>query len=133
MRSDCTTCTIQSGRPPQVWRNGTFSRNVGGIDHAIAPSHYMSGILRERLDLTSSVIPNFVPRPVVRGQDPSHFLYAGFSAAQGFGPPAAPYSCPVSKAELAYCRQRSLKALVKDHEGRTRGKGKGWASLNARK
>lgn len=130
MRSDCTTCTIQSGRPPQVWRNGTFSRNVGGIDHAIAPSHYMSGILRERLDLTSSVIPNFVPRPVVRGQEPSHFLYAGvLEPHKGLDLLLHAYEPSGVEAELHIAGSGSLEGLVKEYEGRTRGKVKGLGFL----
>ena len=119
----CTVCAISSGRPPQAWRNGTFSRNVGGIDHAIAPSHYMSSVLWERIGLDSTILPNFVPRPDVRARGPSHFLFAGvLEEHKGLDLLLRAYWASNVDAELHVAGSGSLEGLVDEYEGRTGGK-----------
>ena len=119
----CTTCAISSGRPPQMWRNGGFSRSVEGIDRAIAPSRYMSEVLREHAGLEAAILPNFVPRPDVRAHEPSHFLFAGvLEEHKGLGLLLRAYEASNVDAELHVAGSGSLEDMVDEFEERTRGK-----------
>ena len=119
----CTACTISSGRPPQMWRNGEFSRSVEGIDRAIAPSRYMSQVLREHVGLESTILPNFVPRPGKHASSGTHFLFAGvLEEHKGLDLLLRAYEASGVEAELHVAGSGSLESAVDEYERRTGGK-----------
>lgn len=121
--SGCTTCSIASGRPPQIWRNEEFMRSVEGIDRTIAPSHYMSEVLREHAGLRATVLPNFVPRPGCQARTPSHFLFAGvLEEHKGLDLLLRAYQASGVEAELHIAGSGSLEGMVDEFEERTGGK-----------
>ncbi len=75
----CVSCSLRTGRPPQLWRGSGFRKRLERIDRIIAPSEYMSRFLRERASLPSTVLPNFVPPPgaVERKSTTPHFVFVG--------------------------------------------------------
>lgn len=75
----CVSCSLRTGRPPQLWRGSGFRKRLERIDRIIAPSEYMSRFLRERASLPSTVLPNFVPPPgtVEKKSAPPHFVFVG--------------------------------------------------------
>ena len=122
-RHDCTACSISSGRPPQVWRNGTFSQNIGGIDRIISPSRYMSGILQDRMNVPSTVMPNFVPRPKADRGKATHFLFAGvLEPHKGLDLLLRAYEASGAEVELHVAGSGSLEGMVDEYALRTGGK-----------
>ena len=63
--SNCTMCSIFSGKPPQFWRYTNYlKRNLRNIDTIISPSEYLKGRLTESdIKVPIVVIPNFIPEP----------------------------------------------------------------------
>ena len=71
-------CALINARPPQLWRLWAGSP-LRGIDHVIAPSHFMAGALQHlNKSVPIQVIPNFVPRKVNRRNRVSHGDYILF-------------------------------------------------------
>jgi len=82
--SSCNLCMLASRRPPQLWRYKNLKRLYSkNVDVIIAPSDFMmhqlvsAGLLNE-----ISVIPNFVPNPIIYDSenfefDFPFFLFAG--------------------------------------------------------
>lgn len=122
---DCTTCSFLSGRPPQMWRNGSFSQNIGGIDQAIAPSHYMAGVLMDHLRLGSEVLPNFAPRPVAvePAECMPHFVFVGvLEKHKGLDLLLQAYAASGVEAELHVLGQGTLEPMVDEYAELTGGK-----------
>lgn len=75
----CFGCSLRSYRPYQFWRGKRFERSIDGIDRIIAPSKFMSSIMRLYLRTEPLVIPNFAPRipmPPARGDADPYFIFA---------------------------------------------------------
>jgi glycosyltransferase involved in cell wall biosynthesis len=122
---DCTTCSLLSGRPPQLWRNGGLKDSVGSIDRTISPSEYMAGVLNDGLGLKSQVLPNFVPRPAALedGNSEPHFAYVGvLEPHKGIDLLLKGYEAGEVRSELHIIGKGSMEPLVKEYERRTEGK-----------
>lgn len=129
---ECTRCSITSGRPPQLWRNGTFHQNIGGIDHIIAPSQYMAGVLKHWMDLESTVLPNFVPSAgqVEEREEAPHFVFAGvLEKHKGLDLLLKAYAESEVEAELHVLGLGALGPMVQEYERKTQGKVKGLGFL----
>jgi len=124
-RRDCTTCSFLSGRPPQMWRNGSFSQNIGGIYRAIAPSQYMAGVLMDLMGLRSEVLPNFVPRPPAAeaAEAAPHFVFVGvLEPHKGLDLLLRAYVESGVEAELHVLGKGSLEPMVDEYAARTGGR-----------
>ena len=80
---ECIRCTLHAGRPPQLWRNGSFlAQQLAHLDAVIAPSRFVQETHRARgLDLPFEVLPHFAPaEPAVGGgrvHPRPYFIYVG--------------------------------------------------------
>jgi glycosyltransferase involved in cell wall biosynthesis len=63
-KPDCLRCTIQSKRPPQIWRyTGLLERMARHVDQFLAPSRFTAAIHAERgFSQPVAHLPNFVER-----------------------------------------------------------------------
>lgn len=125
MGRDCAACLILSGRPPQMWRDHSFSRNLEEIGQTIAPSHYMAGMLLEYLGLRSEVLPNFAPRPEIARPGPTtpHFVFAGvLEKHKGLDILLRAYIASGVEAELHVLGRGSLEQQVDACASQTGGK-----------
>lgn len=82
----CLTCTLRSGRPPQLWRyTGLLDRQVRHVDQFFAPSLFCRDMHRQRgFDRPMEVLPYFLPpagTTLPAEQRPPHprpyYLFAG--------------------------------------------------------
>ena len=77
----CFTCQIRSGRPPQLWRLGSFLRDsLEHLDLMLAPSHFtMERHRTEGITRPMRVLPHFVPEASARARVPATpvFFYGG--------------------------------------------------------
>lgn len=62
-RQRCLSCSLRTGRPPQLWRPLLMPEALRSIRLLISPSRYMAGHLRSFLGLEAEVLPNFAPAP----------------------------------------------------------------------
>jgi glycosyltransferase involved in cell wall biosynthesis len=83
-RRECVRCTLQAGRPPQLWRFGSYlSDQLKHVDRFIAPSRFTRDRhLADAADLPFDVLPHFLPTPAVavEGKTPHprpYFLFVG--------------------------------------------------------
>lgn len=58
----CFSCSLASGRPPQLWRGARWNEKVSGLRTVISPSKFMEAQLKSFLDLDSIHLSNFAPR-----------------------------------------------------------------------
>jgi glycosyltransferase involved in cell wall biosynthesis len=70
-RPRCLTCTVRSGRPPQLWRRGgRLERAVAGMDAVICPSEHTRRLHEERgVAGRLEVLPYFLPTGWGAGAD----------------------------------------------------------------
>jgi glycosyltransferase involved in cell wall biosynthesis len=77
----CFSCQIVSGRPPQLWRYGSFVREaLENVDLLLSPSSFTRDLHRsEGIGRPIRVLPLFVPDAPARAAIPpcAAFLYAG--------------------------------------------------------
>ena len=77
----CFTCQIRSGRPPQLWRYGSFlSRSLENVDLFLAPSRFTAEKhLAEGVTRPIRVLPHFIPDAPARAEVPQEpvFFYGG--------------------------------------------------------
>jgi glycosyltransferase involved in cell wall biosynthesis len=57
----CLSCSLATGRPPQIWRGAGWRKRLSGLGTVISPSEFMKGQLSSFLGLDSTLIPNFAP------------------------------------------------------------------------
>jgi glycosyltransferase involved in cell wall biosynthesis len=85
-KPECLRCTIQSGRPPQLWRStGLLDRMARHVDQFVAPSRFTAQMHAERgFSQPLATLPNFIDRvdedwqrPLPRPQDTPYFLFVG--------------------------------------------------------
>ncbi len=80
-KKSCFSCTVKSGRPPQLWRAFKGLKDaIDEIDILIAPSEYLRKRLTEEIDVKSTTIHNFSPRPpkdIPPSGYSNYFLFAG--------------------------------------------------------
>ncbi len=85
-RPDCLSCTLRSGRPPQLWRyTGLLERAARNIDQFLSPSKFTARMHRERgfesdfavlnyfLDPQEELSGEATPRPQTR----PYYLFVG--------------------------------------------------------
>jgi glycosyltransferase involved in cell wall biosynthesis len=78
----CLTCTLQTRRPPQLWRAGNHLRDcLKHVDRLLLPSRFaMERHRTDGIDVSMRVLPSFVPvsheEPTKRTGDP-YFLFVG--------------------------------------------------------
>ncbi len=121
----CNYCSLRSGRPPQLWRMNGSVEKVGVVDRMIAPSHYMASFLKERLGISSMVLPNFVPRPdeVANPGPRDHFVFAGvLEPHKGLDLLLKGYELCDVRSELHVLGRGSLEPMVSEYGGRTGGR-----------
>lgn len=73
----CYRCTVQRGRPPQLWRKGGLvNRGLEHIDQFLAPSEFVRQKVQEYLpELRVQVLPNFVnARPAAAVDREDYYL-----------------------------------------------------------
>jgi glycosyltransferase involved in cell wall biosynthesis len=80
-KKSCFSCTIKSGRPPQIWRRfKSFRTAIKNIDLMITPSNYIRKRLAEEVNVKSVTLPNFVPPPptnIPSARSSNYFLFVG--------------------------------------------------------
>jgi glycosyltransferase involved in cell wall biosynthesis len=85
-KPECLRCTIQAGRPPQLWRyTGLLNRMASHIDQFLAPSRFTARMHAERgFPQPVAYLPNFIDRvdhdwqdPAPRPQEAPYFLFVG--------------------------------------------------------
>lgn len=85
-KPDCLRCTIQAGRPPQLWRyTGLLERMAGHVDQFVAPSRFTARMHAERgFSRPVAHLPNFIDRvdedwrnPAPRPHEAPYFLFVG--------------------------------------------------------
>jgi len=131
-RERCVTCSLRTGRPPQLWRGERFKSRLKGVERIIAPSEYMARFLRERAGLPSTVLPNFVPPPgeVERTAAEPHFVFAGvLERHKGLDILLKGYEERSVRAELHVLGSGSLGTVLRASEERTSGRVKGLGFL----
>lgn len=72
----CVSCSLQGGRPPQLWREKMM---LDGLDGIISPSNYLASHLG-KLGISIEVLHNFIPNPPATIQssgDEGFFLFLG--------------------------------------------------------
>ena len=81
---ECIRCTIHAGRPPQLWRFGSYlSDQLEHVDRFIAPSRFTRDRhLGSGIDRPFDVLPHFLPEPALAttATSPHHrpyFLFVG--------------------------------------------------------
>jgi glycosyltransferase involved in cell wall biosynthesis len=132
-RDRCVTCSLRTGRPPQLWRGGGFKRRLAGIDRIIAPSEYMASFLQRRAGLASTVLPNFVPLPgAVKAKAGSpHFVFVGvLEKHKGLDLLLRGYENSGVGAELHVLGSGSLEPELRAAEERTGGRVRGLGFLS---
>jgi glycosyltransferase involved in cell wall biosynthesis len=77
----CFSCQIRSGRPPQLWRYGSFLReSLENVDLFLAPSRFTADKHRaEGVTRPIRVLPHFIPDAPARAEVPREpvFFYGG--------------------------------------------------------
>jgi glycosyltransferase involved in cell wall biosynthesis len=82
----CLRCTLQAGRPPQLWRyTGLLNRMAGHVDQFFAPSRFTVRMHAERgFPRPMEQLPNFIDpvdqdwqEPAPRPQAGPYFLFVG--------------------------------------------------------
>jgi len=129
----CVTCSLRTGRPPQLWRGAGFMARLRGIDRIIAPSEYMASFLRDRAGLPSTVLPNFVPPPgvVEKKTGKPHFVFVGvLEKHKGLDLLLQGYEKCGVKAELHVLGSGSLEPELKAAAERTGGRVRGLGFLS---
>ncbi|MDW5563171.1 MAG: glycosyltransferase [Methanomassiliicoccus sp.] len=132
-RDRCLTCSLRTGRPPQLWRGNGFKGRLMNIDKVISPSEYMARFLRERAGLESVVLPNFVPPPgPVDGKNaPPHFVFVGvLERHKGLDLLLQGYERSGVKAELHVLGSGSLEPELRAVTERTGGRARGLGFLS---
>jgi glycosyltransferase involved in cell wall biosynthesis len=132
-RNRCVTCSLRTGRPPQLWRGGAFRKRLENVDRIIAPSGYMAKFLKERAGLSSTVLPNFVPSPgeVAEKAAPPHFVFVGvLEKHKGLDLLLQGYERCGTKAELHVLGSGSLEAELRSSTERTGGRVRGLGFLS---
>jgi glycosyltransferase involved in cell wall biosynthesis len=130
----CFGCSLRSIKPYQFWRGQKFKRTVGDIDRIIAPSEFMSSIIKSYLHMTPLVIPNFAPRipvPLERRNESPYFLFASaLERSKGLHLLLDAYVNADLDSDLHIAGKGSLESLVRDFERRTEGRVKYLGFLN---
>jgi glycosyltransferase involved in cell wall biosynthesis len=129
----CVTCSLRTGRPPQLWRGAGFRQRLEKVDRIIAPSEYMAGFLKQRAGLTSEVLPNFVPPPgeVAKKATAPHFVFVGvLEKHKGLDLLLQGYERCGVKAELHVLGSGSLDGALKASTERTSGRARGLGFLS---
>lgn len=132
-RNRCVSCSLRTGRPPQLWRGKGFRKRLEGIDRIIAPSEYMARFLKERAMLPSTVLPNFVPSPgkVEMKDAPPHFVFVGvLEKHKGLDLLLRGYEECGVQAELHVLGSGSLEGELKAASERTGGRVRGLGFLS---
>jgi glycosyltransferase involved in cell wall biosynthesis len=75
----CNSCSLATGRPPQLWRGSKFEDTLRNLDVVISPSHFMASALNNFLGIGSTVLPNFLEAPTAPSSrdDEGYFVFAG--------------------------------------------------------
>jgi glycosyltransferase involved in cell wall biosynthesis len=85
-KPECLRCTIQSGRPPQLWRyTGLLPKMARHVDRFVSPSRFTARMHAERgFSQPVAHLPNFIDRvddewlnPGPRPQAAPYFLFVG--------------------------------------------------------
>jgi glycosyltransferase involved in cell wall biosynthesis len=85
-RPQCLRCTIQAGKPPQLWRyTGLLEQMAGRVDQFLSPSRFTARMHADRgFPFPLAHLPNFVDRvdddwqnPAPRPQEAPYFLFVG--------------------------------------------------------
>lgn len=77
---DCLSCMVRSRRLPALWRRADIGKKLARIECVIAPSLFMSRLVRQSFACPVVHIPNFVPDENRGGRvEPAlpFYLYAG--------------------------------------------------------
>ncbi len=74
----CVSCSLASGRPPQLWRNANWDKKISHLGTVISPSEFMKGQLKSFLGVDSIHLPNFAPMPVSPAVKEQQNPYAAF-------------------------------------------------------
>jgi glycosyltransferase involved in cell wall biosynthesis len=108
----CFSCQIRSGRPPQLWRYGSFlPRSLESIDLFLAPSRFtMERHRAEGIERPIVLLPHFVPEAAPRRTVPPRpvFLYAGRLEASK-GPDAMIFAARALDAEFRLAGEGPLR------------------------
>jgi glycosyltransferase involved in cell wall biosynthesis len=132
-RDRCVTCSLRTGRPPQLWRGRRFRGKLERVDRIIAPSKYMANFLKQRAGLPSTVLPNFVPPPgaVERKSAQPHFVFVGvLEKHKGLDILLQGYEKCDVKAELHVLGSGSLEPELRAASERTGGRVRGLGFLS---
>jgi glycosyltransferase involved in cell wall biosynthesis len=80
-KRSCFSCTIRSGRPPQLWRaSKSFKDMISEIDLIITPSEYLRNRLCDKIHQKSVTLYNFAhppPANIPPFEDSNYFLFVG--------------------------------------------------------
>lgn len=132
-RDRCVTCSLRTGRPPQLWRGSGFRERLQGVDRVIAPSEYMARFLKQRAGLSSTVLPNFVPPPGEVGGETTgpHFVFVGvLEKHKGLDLLLQGYEKCGVKADLHILGSGSLEPELRAATERTGGRVRGLGFLS---
>lgn len=123
-RQRCTSCTLSTGRPPQLWRSWRMGRALEAIDLLIAPSKFMADRLSSFLGLRSEVLSNFAPSPDFKGGEvEGHFSFVGvLERNKGLDLLLEAFQGQGVEAGLHVMGRGSLEPMVKEAERRTDGR-----------
>jgi glycosyltransferase involved in cell wall biosynthesis len=125
-RRSCTSCSLASGRPPQIWRAWREDGMVRPLRAVIAPSRFMASKLKRFLDVDATLLPNFAPRPAgmkARTSSGEHFSFLGvLERSKGLDIVLDAFSRKEVKAELHVMGRGSLEQEVRRAERETGGR-----------
>lgn len=125
-RKRCLRCSVSSARPYQFWRRRLLARAVDSVDRIIAPSEFMSNLLREGLGAEPVVMRNFVPRPAGwegGGETAPHFVFASIlERHKGLELLIESFKRQRLDTELHVIGRGSLEPLVRQSERESGGK-----------
>jgi glycosyltransferase involved in cell wall biosynthesis len=126
----CIRCTLQSRRPPQIWRSTTsLDRYVSEIDSFVFPSHLTEAIHRERgIESPGLTIHHFLPDSYVaaagargarRSSAERFFLYVGrMDEVKGVGPLVSHFARSSGPAPLYLAGDGPMLPMLKERYGK---------------
>jgi len=129
----CTSCSLRTYRPPQLWRGSGFRKRIRQIDRFISPSKYMATFLKVRVGVDSTVLPNFGPRPEEYRKEEltPHFVFVGvLEKHKGLDLVLRAHEKYGIRSELHVLGNGNLMPMLKEYEQRTGGKVRGLGFLS---